>query len=164
MPWRFVEKEFLDYAEDIEAVSIHYVCAPPDCTPDWENQRVTRYMPLVKRLSPADPANIDPRTSLSPPNIPRLRKKVLKLPVQISSPQNGETTGRYHLHYYFEIWQDGHRHYSPLYTEEVTTDVHEDVAPLPDPHPESSSWSPAFSAREEGNPSGGQKRYSVVAV
>jgi hypothetical protein len=94
-----VVKWFRDYADDIEAVSIHYVVTGVDETPDWNDARATRYMPLVG-------------TSI--------RMKELRLPLSISNSQ-GHPSGRYALHYYFEVCQGGDRRYSPLYSEEVVT-------------------------------------------
>lgn len=118
----YLEKEFYDYADDIEGVNIHYVCTPRGETPDWENQRLTRYMPLVQTSFHlrADRAGT---TDVLTPTVTRLRKKVLKLPQSILDPQTQTFTRRYCLHHYFEIFQDGRRHYSPLYTEEITTET-----------------------------------------
>ena len=123
MGWYSLEKEFYDYADDIEGVNIHYVWTPRGGTPDWENQRATRYMPLVRPTSQvAGEAGANtPSPGVTGPVTTRLRKKVLKLPVLISDPQSNTLTDRYILHHYFEIFQDGHRHYSPLYTHEVVT-------------------------------------------
>ena len=123
MPWHYVEKEYTDYADDIEAVSIHYVWTPIGGQPDWEKQRITRYMPHVKvsiqrpittAVQPTPPQDVRPKQR-------PLRKKTLKLPLQIEDHADDTLTNRYLLHYYFEVFQDGHRHYSPLYTEEVVT-------------------------------------------
>jgi hypothetical protein len=95
-----VEKSFFDYAGDIEAVNIHYVVTVIGNVPDWENYRATRFMPMAEGGT---------------------RKKLLKLPRQIESTA-GPPTARYLLHYYFEIFQDGDRHYTPLFTEEINTD------------------------------------------
>jgi hypothetical protein len=94
-----VVKWFHDYADDIEAVNIHYVLTALDEKPDWNHARATRYMPLVDRT---------------------LRMKELKLPQFILDPQ-GRPSAHYTLHYYFEVWQGGDRHYSPLYSEPVVT-------------------------------------------
>ncbi|MGH7964492.1 MAG: hypothetical protein ACRERD_22215 [Candidatus Binatia bacterium] len=107
MSWHSLEKEFRDEADDIEGVNIHYAWTPLGDTPDWENQRVTRFMPPVQSSQVTGPAPTG------------LRKKILKLPEQISTALDGTPTARYLLHYYFEIFQDGSRHYSQLYTEEV---------------------------------------------
>ena len=47
MSWYYAIKEFYDYADDIEGVNIHYLWTPLDGIPDWENQRVSRFMPRV---------------------------------------------------------------------------------------------------------------------
>jgi len=123
MNGHYVEKEFYDYADNIEGVNIHYVWTPFGGTVDWENQRMTRFMPLVRSSLAESPISLpltDGGTHLSSP---RLRKKILKLPQQIPDSASGTFTNRYLLHHYFEIFQDGHRHYSPLYTEEIATEV-----------------------------------------
>jgi len=113
MNWYYLEKEFYDYADDVEGVSIHYVWTPLGGIADWENQRATRFMPRVH--PPASGV-----TSLAPT---RLRKKILKLPQRIPDPESGNLTDRYLLSHYFEVFQDGYRYYSPLYTEEIVTGV-----------------------------------------
>lgn len=95
-----IEKWYYDYAENIEAVNVHYACTPLGEVPDWNSQRATRFLPLVES---------------------HLRRKVLKLPLRILDPNRGELTDRYLLHHYFEIFADGDAHYSTLYTEEVVT-------------------------------------------
>lgn len=122
MSWYYVEKEFYDYADNIEAVNIHYVCTPLEGVPDWQHQRSTRYMPLVEPRVSAPPARSAPALpSATHPAPPRRRKKILKLPQRIPDPSTHTLTDRYLLHHYFEIFQDGHRYYSPLYTEEIVT-------------------------------------------
>jgi hypothetical protein len=119
MSWYYLEKEFYDYADDIEGVNIHYVCTPIGGVADWENQRATRFMPLLQSssslsLDPSTPAARATNSSLA-----RLRQKILKLPQRILDSQSGTLTDRYLLHHYFEVFQDGRRYYSPLYTEEI---------------------------------------------
>jgi|GEM_PF-1655976 len=121
MTWHYVIKEYYDYAEDIEGVNIHYLWTPLNGVPDWENHRVTRFMPRVQpSLRPGSkmPATLTGGTGATPS---RLRRKILKLPQYILDPQSGLSTDRYLLHHYFEVFQDGHRQYSPLYTEELHT-------------------------------------------
>jgi hypothetical protein len=97
-----VEKSFYDYADDIEAVNIHYAVTSIGDVPDWENYRCTRYMPIVSG---------------------QMRSKVLKLPLKIVESSGGSITARYLLHHYFEICQSGDRHYTSLFTEEIDTDL-----------------------------------------
>ena len=93
-----LEKSFHDYDHDIEAVSIHFIVAPPGTDPDW-SQRRSLYMPLV-----------DGET----------RRVGLKLPLSIPDSSKG-TTSRFSLHYYFEIFRAGDQTFSSTYTEEVET-------------------------------------------
>jgi hypothetical protein len=92
-----VVKWFRDYADDIEAVNIHYALTALGAMPEWDRFRITHYMPLTDG---------------------QIRMKELRLPQSISSP-SGEPSGRYSLHYYFEVFRGGDREYSPLYTEEI---------------------------------------------
>ncbi len=119
--WHYQEKEFHDSADNIEGVNIHYVLTPLIGVADWDNERATRFMPLVQLQT--FPRRDTSSTSLESPDPPsaRLRKKILKLPQCIPDPQSGALTDRYLLHYYFEVFQDGHRQYSPLYSEEIFT-------------------------------------------
>jgi hypothetical protein len=121
MSWYYLEKEFYDYAEDIEGVNIHYVWTPLGGVADWENQRATRFMPLVRLPSPEEGNVSTPSAGSANPSPGRLRKKILKLPQRIPDTESGTLTDRYLLHHYFEIFQNGYRHYSPLYTEEILT-------------------------------------------
>jgi hypothetical protein len=94
-----VVKWFHDYADDIEAVNIHYVLTAAGGVPDWNHARATRYMPLVGKS---------------------IRMKELRLPGSI--PDSSGLLGKpYTLHYYFEVFRGGDRQYSPLYSEEVVT-------------------------------------------
>lgn len=122
MNWYYLEKEFYDYADNIEGVNIHYVWTPLGGSADWENQRATRFMPLVQ-LPPQQDHGPSISASVAAGPFPRLRKKILKLPLHLLDAKSGALTGRYLLHHYFEIFQDGHRSYSPLYTEEIVTDA-----------------------------------------
>lgn len=122
MAWHYLIKEYYDYADDIEGVNIHYLWTLLDGVPDWENQRVTRFMPRVQ--PPTPPGNkvpIDVTGEAAAPTTARLRRKILKLPQEVLDPQSGIPTDHYLLHHYFEVFQDGHRQYSPLYTEELHT-------------------------------------------
>jgi hypothetical protein len=118
----YLIKEYYDYADDIEGVNIHYLWTPLDGVPDWENQRVTRFMPRVQPPTlPRNKVPIDMTGEAVGPTTLRLRRKILKLPQEVLDPQSGISTDRYLLHHYFEVFQDGHRQYSPLYTEELHT-------------------------------------------
>lgn len=125
MSWYYIEKEYYDFAEDIEGVSIHYAWTPLNGVPDWQTQRATRYMPRVKTAAQVL-GQAGKRVASAPvpqPDLRPLRKKTLKLPMQIEDPVSGKPTNKYLLHHYFEIFQDGRRHYSPLYTEEIVAET-----------------------------------------
>src|SRR5262245_23971916 len=94
-----VVKWFRDYADDIEAVNIHYAETANNEPPDWNLVRATRYMPLVGKS---------------------IRMKELRLPLFISDGQ-GQPCNHYTLHYYFEVCRGGDRQYSPLYSEPIVT-------------------------------------------
>jgi hypothetical protein len=142
MSWHYLEKEFYDYADNIEGVNIHYLWTSLGGVADWERQRETRFMPLVQSSRVDVHAPLVASGSSVAPQA-RLRKKILKLPLHIVDPDTGAFTSRYLLYHYFEVFQDGHRYYSPLYTEEISTggtllDTHEkeetstsSLAPLP---------------------------------
>jgi hypothetical protein len=102
-----VSKEFRDFADDIEGVSIHYLCALTVAEPNWDRDRVTRFMPLVE---------------------PGLRRLKLKLPSQIVEAQTGRPTSHYTLYHYFEIFRSGDRHYSQIYSEMIDTGAEETAA------------------------------------
>lgn len=129
--WYYREKEFHDSADNIEGVNIHYVLTPLSGAADWDNQRTTRFMPLVQpQTFPRRKASSTNLDSANPPS-PGLRKKILKLPQHIPDSPSGALTDRYLLHYYFEIFQDGHRRYSPLYTEEIFTGMEAQLSSQP---------------------------------
>jgi len=121
--WHYQEKEFHDSVDNIEGVNIHYVLTPLGSEADWDDQRATRFMPLVQLQT--FPRRDTPSTGVGfsdPPPL-RLRKKILKLPRYIPDLQSGALTDRYLLHSYFEVFQDGHRHSSPVHTEEILTSM-----------------------------------------
>jgi hypothetical protein len=141
MSWHYIEKEYYDYADDIEGVNIHYVWTPLGSEADWENQRITRFLPRVQP-SPLEPLEaLSSSTEEEGPPLPRLRKKILKLPLHILDPATNVVSDKYLLHHYFEVFQDGHRHYSPLYTEEINTSA------------EINSPAPSASNQERSSPS-----------
>ena len=118
--WHYREKEFHDSADNIEGVNIHYVLTPLNGVADWDNERATRFMPLVQSRTVLRRDAPFPAVGSSHSSPLRLRKKILKLPHSIPDPLSGTLTDRYLLHYYFEVFQDGHRRYSSLYTEEIS--------------------------------------------
>jgi hypothetical protein len=107
MNHHIVDKEFRDFADDIEGVTIHYLCTSVGAEANWNRDRVTRVMPLVE---------------------PGVRRLKLKLPSQIVEPHTGLPTSQYTLFHYFEIFRDGDRQYSQIYNEMIETGAKETVA------------------------------------
>jgi hypothetical protein len=102
MNHHIVDKEYRDFADDIEAVSIHYLCVPNGAEADWDRGRITRFMPLVE---------------------PGMRRLSLKLPVQLVDPRSGRPVNEYTLLYYFEVCRGGDRHYSQIFIEAMDSAV-----------------------------------------
>ncbi len=121
MTWHYEIKEYYDSADDIEGVNIHYLWTPLSGVPDWDNQRMTRFMPLVQPVAHPARETVSGETDRAASTASRLRRKILKLPQTLLDPETGVQTDCYLLHHYFEVFQDGHRHYSPLYSEELHT-------------------------------------------
>jgi hypothetical protein len=101
-----IEKCFDDFADDIEAVTIHYAWSPVGDVPNWDEERVSRFMPAESPEGAEAPSS--------------RRARMLRLPAQIMT-KAGVPTDHYLLHHYFEYWQGGFRHYSPHFTEEIVT-------------------------------------------
>ncbi|HEX2171321.1 MAG TPA: hypothetical protein VHL09_02605 [Dehalococcoidia bacterium] len=120
MNW-YLKKEFIDYADSIEAVTITYTCAPVGRDPDW-TQAETRFMPAgeILQTGVGEVAKYGPPAPRVPQFVhPRLRKKVLKLPNEIYDEARDGWTRDYTLHYVYEIVQNGHRFTSPIYTDQI---------------------------------------------
>jgi hypothetical protein len=50
-----------------------------------------------------------------------VRRKIIKLPNEIEDPGNGRYSDNYLFHHYFEIFRNGKRELSSLYTEEIVS-------------------------------------------
>ena len=131
--WHFLAKDFYDYAENIQAVSIHYAYAPYGASPEWATVGHVQSMPLVllPSSSPDQDPSKRPSWGLSTQASVRRRSTTLKLPIQIISPKTHPPTNRYLLHYYFEIVQDGTQVKTAIYTEDIrTTNIPASSIPL----------------------------------
>src|ERR1700722_18599384 len=123
----YIKKVFQDVDPGIELVNIHYTWAPLGHAPDWDAHRETRMMPrggvFLRGLggttlddSGMAIQTVAERVELADDGI---RRKVLRLPSTL--PVNGYHADEYAFHYYFEYYQHGRQHHSPLYTEEIVT-------------------------------------------
>jgi hypothetical protein len=105
MTWHYEIKEYYDSADDIEGVNIHYLWTPLGGVPDWDNQRLTRFMPLVEPPTPPRSEAAVGETESAASMAPRLRRKILKLPQTILDSESGVSTDRYLLYHYFEVFR-----------------------------------------------------------
>jgi len=125
----YMKRTFIDNAPDIETVNIHYTWTPLGQQPDWETHRETRMMPrggvLMRGMggTTIDEGGEIVRTSSQTIEIPDdgVRRKVIRLPNSILDPATGEYTENYAFHHYFEVFRDGKREQSALYTEEIVS-------------------------------------------
>jgi hypothetical protein len=125
----YVKKTFVDREPGIELVNVHYTWTPLGEMPNWEAHRETRAMPrggvLVRGVggTTVDEAGHYIDANVEQIQLPDdgVRRKVLRLPNTIPDPRTGEHTENYALHHYFEIFREGGREFSPLYSEEIVS-------------------------------------------
>jgi hypothetical protein len=125
----YIKKTYIDTEPGIELVNIHYTWTPVSEMPNWEAHRETRAMPrggvLVRGMggTTLDESGQYVQTASDRIELPDdgTRRKVLRLPKAIPDPATGGYTENYAFHYYFEIFQNGRRRLSSLYTEEVVS-------------------------------------------
>jgi hypothetical protein len=123
----YIKKTFVDNAPDIELVNIHYTWTPLGQPPDWETHRETRMMPrggvLVRGMggTTLDETGASVQTASERIELPDdgTRRKVIRLPNTVLDPATGAQAEHYAFHHYFEIFRNGKREQSPLYTEEI---------------------------------------------
>lgn len=113
----YLKKEWIDRAEDIEAVHVHYIHTPHDEAPDWQHPHQRWPMSggaLLKGL---------PRLGAhgEPPQQPEgsVRQHVLKLPLQVWDASREEWTANYLLHYFYEVFQAGRRWATDVFCDEI---------------------------------------------
>ncbi|HEX2173397.1 MAG TPA: hypothetical protein VHL09_13245 [Dehalococcoidia bacterium] len=122
MNW-YLKKEFFAPTEGVEAILIHYVCAPLGVEPNW-GQAESRSMAAGEYLKAGvgEVAKYGPAAPSVPQHVhPRLYKKVLKLPNEVLDPATGAYTGNYNLHYLYEVVAGGSREYSPVFVDAIAT-------------------------------------------
>jgi hypothetical protein len=125
----YIKKTFVDTLPDIELVNIHYTWTPPAQMPNWQAHRETRAMPrggtLVRGMggTTIDEHGQSVQTQSEVIELPDdgTRRKIIKLPNEIPDPETGRYTDNYLLHHYFEMFRQGRRELSPLYTEEIVS-------------------------------------------
>lgn len=125
----YLKKTFVDTTPGIELVNIHYTWTPLGQMPSWQSLRETRAMPrggvLVRGMggTTLDEQGQSVQTQAETIELPDdgVRRKILKLPNEILDEATGKFTDNYLLHHYFEIFRDGKREVSSLYTEEIAS-------------------------------------------
>lgn len=125
----YIKRSFVDPIPGIELVNIHYTWTPLGQMPNWEAHRETRVMPrggtLVRGMggSTIDDHGQAVQTQSETIQIPDdgTRRKIIKLPVQIADPVTGKYSENYLFHHYFEVFVNGKREQSPLYSEEIVS-------------------------------------------
>ncbi len=99
MSW-YYPKGWTDQQDGVEQVVIHYASTPPGQWPDWSWGHESRVL--------------EDRGGY-----PRNRLKVLRMPREVWDMQNERNTPEYRFHHYFEVFQDGHRWTTDLFSEDI---------------------------------------------
>ena len=123
----YIKRSYVDSQPGIELVNIHYTWTPVGQPPNWEAHRETRAMPrggvLIKGLGGTTVAESGEyvQTLSQKVELPDdgTRRKVIALPNDILDPATGQYIEHYAFHHYFEIFREGKRETSPLYSEEI---------------------------------------------
>lgn len=121
MNW-YLKKEFFDPYDGIDDVVIHYTCSPLGTPANWTHNPESRSMPAgqILRTSVGEVAKYGPAAPRVPQYVhPRLRKKVVSMPLEILDGRTGGWTTEYNFHYFYEILTGAHRDYTPVVTEEI---------------------------------------------
>src|SRR5262245_18609449 len=126
----YMKKTFVDNEPGIELVNLHYTWTPLGEMPNWEAHRETRAMPrggvLVRGMggTTLDESGEMVQTASERVELPDdgTRRKVIRLPNSIpdTSAPDGYSEN-YAFHHYFEIFRNGKREQSPLYTEDIVS-------------------------------------------
>jgi hypothetical protein len=123
----YVKKTFVDTQPGIELVNLHYTWTPLGQMPNWEKHRETRAMPrggvLVRGMggTTVDESGQYVQTQSELIELPDdgTRRKIIKLPNDLLDPETGNYTENYAFHHYFEVFCNGKRELSQLFTEEI---------------------------------------------
>jgi hypothetical protein len=125
----YMKRSFADTEPGIELVNIHYTWTPLGQQPDWEAHRETRAMPrggvLIRGMGGTivDDTGSYVQSTSERVELPDdgVRRKVIRLPKSIPDPVTNQYTSNYSFHHYYEVFRNGKRENSPLYTEEIVT-------------------------------------------
>lgn len=125
----YIKCNYVDTQPGIELVNIHYTWTPVGQQPNWEVHRETRVMPrggvLVKGLGGTTVAESGEyvQTLSQTVALPDdgIRRKVIRLPRNLYDPATGTLVEHYTFHHCFEIFREGKRELSPVYSEEIVS-------------------------------------------
>jgi len=126
----YIKKTYVDTESGIELVNIHYTWTPVGEMPNWEAHRETRMMPrggvLIRGMggTTVDESGQYVQTTSERIELPDdgVRRKIIRLPKAIADPAAaGGYNENYAFHHYFEVFRNGKREQSPLYTEEMVS-------------------------------------------
>jgi hypothetical protein len=126
----YIKKTYVDAGSGIELVNIHYTWTPLGELPNWEAHRETRAMPrggvLMRGMggTTLDESGMAVQTALEKVELPDdgVRRKIIRLPKAIPDPAApGGYKENYAFHHYFEIFRNGKREQTPLYSEEIVS-------------------------------------------
>jgi hypothetical protein len=96
----YLVKDWTDSEGGIENVVIHYTLTPPGQWPDWSWGH-------------------DSRVLQDHGGYPRRRAKVLRMPRHVRDVEHGWSTPEYRLHYFYEVFQNGHQWTTDLFSEDI---------------------------------------------
>jgi hypothetical protein len=125
----YMKRSYVDTQPGIELVNIHYTWTPVGQQPNWEAHRETRAMPrggvLVRGMggTTLDESGNSIQTVSQTVELPDdgVRRKVIRVPFDVWDPQQNQHVENYDLHHYFEVFREGKRELSPVYTEEIVS-------------------------------------------
>src|SRR5215510_13813449 len=125
----YMKRSYVDSEPGIDLVNIHYTWTPLGEMPNWEAHRETRAMPrggtLIRGLGGTTVAESGEyvQTLSQTVELPDdgIRRKVIRLPKDVYDPATGQYVEQYAFHHYFEVFRDGKRETSPVYTEEIVS-------------------------------------------
>ena len=125
----YIKRSYVDTQPGIELVNIHYTWTPVGQQPNWDVHRETRAMPrggvLIKGMGGTTVAESGEyvQTLSQTVELPDdgIRRKVIRLPKDVLDPATGTYVENYAFHHYYEVFREGKREVSPVYTEEIVT-------------------------------------------
>ena len=125
----YMKRSYVDTQPGIELVNIHYTWTPVGQQPNWEAHRETRAMPrggvLVRGMggTTLDETGNAIQTASQTVELPDdgTRRKVIRVPSDVWDPAQNKHVENYDLHHYFEVFREGKRELSPVYTEEIVS-------------------------------------------